>query len=634
MDTSEETKGGFLRRVMFFLKLVEIRLRFVAILVITALVVGYWDTLQNYYERWQRERHAVEIVSAEHPAAGAVEFFCPMHPFVVRDRAGNCPICGMNLVERKKGAAVELPEGVLSRVQVSPERIMQAGVKVEPVAYRLLMRTVRSYATIEPDETRLARIIARFPGRVDDLMVNATGVVVKQNEPLARIYSPKYLSAVQEFLQALTSQRDTEKSSQASADVKLRAREIADYARRRLALAGFTEEQLDAIAASGKADEHVTLYSPLGGTVLEKNVLLGQDVEQGTVLYTIADLSTVWIQAQIIESDIDAVKIGMSVEVTAVSKPGEIFYGTVDFILPTVNLETRSVKVRIVVTNREGKLKPGMYVTAVIRSPIGRYGQIGTPNEPKPEALTTPTVKASGVAATSAPLRRPTKLPTTTEADAKAFLAPLPAGADYYDCPMHPEVVSDKPGDCPKCGMHLEKKTKATKAPAAIAGETSSTEQWAEGYACAMHLDHLEPKGGTCTVCGCGMEMVKWRIERVLSIPESADIDTGIRQIVYVEATPGVYDAHAVVLGPRAGVFYPVISGLSPGERVVAQGSFLIDAEARLNPTATGGGGAPGGMSGMPAMPGMSGMGEGAKKEQGAGGAGEGAGAMVHQHGK
>jgi Cu(I)/Ag(I) efflux system membrane fusion protein len=619
MDTSEETKRGLLPRVLFFLKLVEIRLRFVAILVITALVVGYWDTIQNYYERWQRTRRATEIVSAEHPAKGAVEFFCPMHPFVVRDRPGNCPICGMNLVERRKGGAVELPEGVLSRVQVSPERIMQAGVKVEPVAYRLLMRNVRSYATIEPDETRLARIIARFPGRVDDLMVNATGVVVKKNEPLARIYSPKFLSAVQEFLQALASQREAEKSAQASADMKRRAREIADYARRRLALAGFTEEQLDAIAKSQQADEHVTLHSPLGGTVLEKNVLLGQDVDEGTVLYTIADLSTVWIQAQIIESDIDAVKVGMPVEVTAVSKPGEIFYGTVDFIFPTVNLETRSVKVRIVVTNRDGKLKPGMYVTSVIRSPIGRYGEIGTPSEPKREAETSPTVKASGVAATSAPLHRPTKLPTTADADAKAFLSSLPAGAEYYACPMDPEVVSDKPADCPKCGMHLEKKMKAEEAPAVITSETPSTERWAEGYACAMHLDHLERKGGICTVCGCGMPMVKWRIERVLSIPESANIDTGLRQVVYVEATPGVYDAHAVVLGVRAGAYYPVISGLSLGERVVAQGSFLIDAEARLNPTATGGGGAPGGMSGMSAMPGMSGM---------------GAEAATHPHGK
>jgi len=99
-----------------------------------------------------------------------------------------------------------------------------------------------------------------------------------------------------------------------------------------------------------------------------------------------------------------------------------------------------------------------------------------------------------------------------------------------------------------------------------------------------MHPNELSDKPGVCRTCNCGMKMQKWRVERVLSVPETAVIDTGVRKVVYVETMPGVYDAYAVVLGPRVGAYYPVEDGLTLGQRVVSQGSFLIDAEARLNP--------------------------------------------------
>ncbi|MCE5229330.1 efflux RND transporter periplasmic adaptor subunit [bacterium] len=569
------------KRILFFLKLLEIRLRFVLILIITALVVGYWDHIQNYWERWQRER-AGTVEQHEH--AAEFEFFCPMHPFVVRHAPGKCPICGMELVKRKPGAAAALPEGTIARVQASPERIMQAGVQIEPVAYRLLVRSVRTYGVIEPDETRVARIAARFPGRIEKLMVNAVGMNVKRGEPLARIYSPRFLAAAQEYIQALNSERQTKASSVAGADEKRRAAQLSEYARQRLLLAGFTEQQLNDIRDAGKVANTVTLYSPLAGTVLEKKSLEGDVVEESSMLYTIADLSRLWVQVSVIESDLASIKPQMPVEITTVAFPNEIFYGTVDFIYPTVNPDSRTAKVRVVIDNPAGRLKPGMYVTASMRSPVGEYGPV-----------------ASFQKQAAAPQPAPNiKLPTMTPEGADRYLNSLAPGAMYYQCPMDKEVISDKPGDCPKCGMHLEMSHKAAEPKKAVERvDEPSTEQWAEGWSCPMHPDELAAGPGVCTICGCGMKLEKIRIERVLSIPESAVIDTGTRKIVYVESQPGVYDSRAVKLGERAGAFYPVIEGLKLGDRVVERGSFLIDAEARLNPPATGG------TAPSAAMPGM-----------------------------
>ncbi|MCX7048146.1 MAG: efflux RND transporter periplasmic adaptor subunit [Candidatus Sumerlaeota bacterium] len=589
-ETSQPSHRWF-KRVVFFLKMLEIRLRFIAILVVTALVVGYWDYIENYYERWQRHRAAAHggAGHVEHKADGEsdIEYYCGMHPFVIRDRPGKCPICGMDLTKRKKGAPAQLPEGTLSRVQISPERIMQAGVQIEAVAYRLLTRTVRSYGVLELDETRQARIVARFPGRVEELMVNATGQTVKAGEPLARIYSPKFMAASQEYLQALSSQRKTEASKDASAEEKARAAQLAVYARQRLKLAGFMDKQLDELArgSAAAASEYVTLYSPLPGTVLEKNVLAGQTVEEGTVLYSVADLSSLWAQIQVIESDIGAVAQGMAVEISSVSRPGEIFYGTVDFIYPTLDTASRSLKVRVVIPNAGDKLKPGMYVTAVLRAPMGKFEQ-GVDEGAGGKARD---AKDKGTA-TSASV----KLPTANKEDAERYIASLAVGAEYYDCPMHSEAVSNKATDiCALCGMKTNKKhikeEKKSLPPSSTtqtiaSPEAASESQWAEGYTCPMHPAELSDHPGICTLCNCAMKMTKWRVERVLSIPETAVIDTGARQIVFVESAPGLFDARAVTLGPRSGAYYFVRGGLQLGQRIATYGSFLIDAEARLNP--------------------------------------------------
>jgi hypothetical protein len=408
-----------------------------------------------------------------------------------------------------------------------------------------------------------------------------------------------------------------------------------------LSLAGFTEQQLQEIAAPGAGTTSVTLYSPVTGTVMKKNAVVGQTVDEGSSLYSIADLDTLWVQVQVIESEISAVHEGMPVEISSVAWPGEIFYGTVDFFYPEVDPASRSLKVRVAITNRDGKLKPGMYVNAVIRSPMGRHGSVEemqieeAAKSAQAAKVTLPTQDAQSAAQFLAGLadgamyytctmdpqvmsdkpgdcpicnmkfveRHKGKselpvadadasvvLPTQSKEDAARYLAQLPDNAEYFTCAMHPEVVSDKPGTCPRCNMNLEKRTKSGGSPSggdqsALAG---TFEQWAEGFTCPMHLDSLNEEGGICMDCGCGMPMSKWRIERVLSVPESAVIDTGNDRMVYVETAPGLYDARGVTLGARTGAYYPVLDGLVLGERIVARGAFLVDAEARLNRAASG----------------------------------------------
>jgi RND family efflux transporter MFP subunit len=596
-DTAVHVTGW--RKVWFVMQVIQVRLRFVLLLVITGFVIGYWDHITNWWDKYTRPP------VQEQTAASLVEFFCPMHTFIVRSEPGKCPICGMPLTQRAKGEASELPEGVLARVQASPERVAQAGVEIATVDYRILARETRSVGTIDYDEQALARATARFPGRIEKLFVNYVGAEVKKGEPLARIYSPKYLAATEEFVQSLRMARASDKG--ASEEERRRANMLVGFSKQRLLLAGFEPEQVDEIEKGGEVSEYVTYYAKISGVVIERQALEGEYVGEGQVLFTVAELKTLWVQVAVPEPESAAAKIGIPVELTTVAYPGEVFYGNVGFVSPTVDPATRSVRVRVEIDNSAGRLKPGMYVTAIMRSPLGEFLEIGDAGS----SDSTSSVSSHGKHAQQ-----------ETTASSPDMLSSLSV---YYQCDMHPEVISGQPGDCPKCGMHLTRHegvvphlhdaTSSGSASAAtemayvcemcpdvladkpgkcptcgmdltprISAESDEAARWAEGYTCAMHPEVLRDKPGVCDVCPCKMPTTRWRVEKVLALPERAVVDTGTRKIVYVEAAPGVFEAKEVVLGPRAGRFYQLLSGLNRGDRIAAAGSFLIDAENRLNP--------------------------------------------------
>ncbi|MBI3269664.1 MAG: efflux RND transporter periplasmic adaptor subunit [Planctomycetes bacterium] len=357
------------------LQILFVRLRFLFVFVVVGLVVGNWGFILAYVDRMTRPR------GAEDAAQGDFEWFCPMHPSVVRDDPKQkCPICGMPLSKRKRGEPTRLPPGILSRLQLSPYRIRQAGVATTEVRYRALVREVRAVGTVDYDETRLAHISARVAGRVEELYVNFAGVEVHKGDPVYKLYSPDLVSAQEEYVLSLkandTAQAPAGAPAAGATGPVAASERVSQSARDRLRLWGLTDEQLAELEKSRQAQHAVTIFSPLSGVVIEKEIHAGHYLQVGEDPYTVADLSNVWAQVEVFESDVPLLEIGQTVELVNEAFPAEPFVGTIAFVAPALQPETRTVRVRIDVPNPERKLKPGMFVSAILRVPVGRHAEV------------------------------------------------------------------------------------------------------------------------------------------------------------------------------------------------------------------------------------------------------------------
>ena len=338
----------------------------------------------------------------EHGREAPTEWTCSMHPHIRSDQSGKCPICSMDLVPVSTGGAEQSPR----EFSTSEAAKALMDIRTSPVERKFVTAEVRMVGKVDYDETKLAYIAAWVPGRLDRLYVDYTGVPVRKGDHLVYIYSPELLSAQEELIQAKEAVNALKGSSSGIVRETTEATLVAT--REKLRLLGLTKEQIAEVERTGKASDHLTIYSPAAGIVIHKHAKEGMYVNTGTRIYTIADLSQVWVPLEAYESDLVWLRYGQKVTFTTVSYPGEVFTGTISFIGPVLDPATRTVKVRVNVPNPDGRLKPGMLVKAVVESRVAAGGKV-------------------------------------MDADL----------AGKWISPMHPEIIKDKPGTCDVCGMPL-----------------------------------------------------------------------------------------------------------------------------------------------------------------------------------
>jgi RND family efflux transporter MFP subunit len=334
----------------------------------------------------------------------AVEYFCPMHPQIVRDAPGDCPVCGMRLEKRPRGAGSpaasagrrllyyrhpmnpavhsqtpakddmgmdyvpvyddEVPapgSHVAGRALVAlpPERARLLGIRSQVVVEAGAGGALRTVGRVAVDERRREVVHAKYEGYIESLHVDFTGATVAKGQPLLAIYSPELVAAQQEYLLARRAQGEL--AGSAVPGVAQGGAELAEASRQRLRYFDMTGAEIEALERSGQPRRTVTVRSPLGGVVVQKLAVQGAKVTPADRLYEIADLSRVWVLADVYEKDLAAVPLGTPARVSLPYQPGREWQGVVAFVSPVVKADTRTVEVRLEVPNADGALKPDMF---------------------------------------------------------------------------------------------------------------------------------------------------------------------------------------------------------------------------------------------------------------------------------
>jgi Cu(I)/Ag(I) efflux system membrane fusion protein len=279
---------------------------------------------------------------------------------------------GMDYIPVYEG---EEPQG--PGVKISVDRVQKLGVRTEAAATRVVSRSVRALGTIQVDERAQRTVSPRFEGWIQRLYVNATGEYVRRGQPLMEIYSPDLVAAQQEYLVAT---RGMAALKDASPEVQANMRSLAEASLQRLRNWDIAEEELAQLRSEGKPRNALTLRAPASGVVLEKPSVQGMRFMPGEVLYRIADLSSVWLLADVFEQDLGLVRVGQAAKVRLNAYPEKVLEGKVAFIYPSVTAETRTAKVRIELRNPGQLLKPAMYASVELSAGGGQEKRLAVPD--------------------------------------------------------------------------------------------------------------------------------------------------------------------------------------------------------------------------------------------------------------
>lgn len=367
--------------------------------IIFALVIGY----RLGSPSGSGDEHTGHAHTQEETADIAPTMYtCSMHPSVrLPDKDAKCPICFMDLIPVSRDAGSSSP----TQLVLDPAAAELSQIETAKAGRFFPATQVRLYGKLREDETSLARLTAWFPGRIDKLFVNYVGVPVAKGDHIADLYSPDLLAAFEELRQA---KQATTTADTASDFVRETSKQTLVAAREKLRLFGLTSAQIQSAEQSPVNQDTLTIHAPITGVVTELKARQGDYLKIGSPIATVADLSRLWLDLQAYESQLPLLNWGQSVEFTVESHPGETFKGRVVFIEPTLNEQTRTAAVRVEIDNRDKRLKPGMFASAIAEAKLS----------------------ATGVVAGTELLGK-------------------------WISPMHPTVVKDGPGECDICGMDL-----------------------------------------------------------------------------------------------------------------------------------------------------------------------------------
>jgi Cu(I)/Ag(I) efflux system membrane fusion protein len=343
----------------------------------TTLGLGYWlGSSRN-----DTAGHAAAPAAPAPPSARASaqrKILYYRHPMGLPDTSPEPrkDAMGMDYIPVYEGEAEEPAPGA-PMVKISLDKLQKLGVRTEPAAPRPLVRTLSAVATIQPAEGRLHSVAPRFEGWIQKLHVNTTGQAVRRGEPLMDVYSPDLITAQEEYLIAL---RGMQATAQADAQARAGMQRLVDGAIQRLRNWEISDTELRGLQHEGKTRQYLTLRSPVDGIVLDKPPVQGMRFMAGEMLYRIADLSSVWMLAEVFEQDLHMVHPGQTARIRVDAYSDKVFDGTITFVYPTVSAETRTTKVRIELPNPEGLLKPDMFVRAEIASSHGGQSALMVPD--------------------------------------------------------------------------------------------------------------------------------------------------------------------------------------------------------------------------------------------------------------